>query len=151
MKKLMTLCLISTPTHILLGLKKVGFGQGRWNGFGGKVEEGESLEESVKREVEEEAGVRLLDVTKRGTLFFTYEHRDSTMEVHVFKATTFTGNPVEREKLIPKWFKKDELPFDRMWPDDRYWLPLFFAGKNFEGQFVFRDYDTITSYDVKEV
>ncbi|CAN0403706.1 unnamed protein product, partial [Ectocarpus sp. 8 AP-2014] len=43
--------------EILLGMKKRGFGEGKWNGFGGKVESGESVEEAAKRELMEEAGL----------------------------------------------------------------------------------------------
>ena len=48
-KKLLTLVLVREPGKILLGMKKRGFGQGRWNGFGGKVENGESILEGAKR------------------------------------------------------------------------------------------------------
>jgi len=34
---------------ILLGYKKRGFGAGKWNGFGGKVEIGETVEDAAKR------------------------------------------------------------------------------------------------------
>ena len=34
---------------ILLGYKKRGFGFGKWNGFGGKVEQSESISECAKR------------------------------------------------------------------------------------------------------
>ena len=39
-KKLLSLVYVRRGTQILLGLKKRGFGQGKWNGFGGKLEEG---------------------------------------------------------------------------------------------------------------
>ncbi len=55
MKKLLTLCIVHQHPRVLLGMKKRGFGIGHWNGFGGKVEEGESIEEAAKREVKEEA------------------------------------------------------------------------------------------------
>jgi hypothetical protein len=35
--------------EILLGMKKRGFGAGKWNGFGGKLEENESNEDAAKR------------------------------------------------------------------------------------------------------
>ena len=47
--KLLTLAFVKTPTNILLGYKKRGFGMGRWNGFGGKVEVGETIEGAAKR------------------------------------------------------------------------------------------------------
>ena len=47
--KVLTLAFIHERARILLGLKKRGFGQGRWNGFGGKVQKGESIAEAAKR------------------------------------------------------------------------------------------------------
>ena len=42
--------------RILLGRKKRGMGYGKWNGFGGKMEIGESMRECV-RELFEECGL----------------------------------------------------------------------------------------------
>ena len=42
-KKVLTLVYIRDEENILLGLKKRGFGTGKWNGFGGKVQPGESI------------------------------------------------------------------------------------------------------------
>jgi 8-oxo-dGTP diphosphatase/2-hydroxy-dATP diphosphatase len=40
---MLTLMLIHQKNKILLGFKKRGFGKNKWNGFGGKVEEGETI------------------------------------------------------------------------------------------------------------
>lgn len=47
--KLLTLLFVLEPGRVLLGMKKRGFGVGRWNGFGGKVQLGESIEEGAIR------------------------------------------------------------------------------------------------------
>lgn len=47
--KLMTILFVLEPGRVLLGMKKRGFGAGRWNGFGGKVQEGETVEEGAIR------------------------------------------------------------------------------------------------------
>ena len=47
--KLYTLAFVLDAGKILLGMKKRGFGVGRWNGFGGKVDPGESIEGAAKR------------------------------------------------------------------------------------------------------
>lgn len=47
--KLLTLLFVCEPGRVLLGMKKRGFGIGRWNGFGGKVQEGETVEEGAIR------------------------------------------------------------------------------------------------------
>lgn len=47
--RLYTLVLVLQPQRVLLGMKKRGFGAGRWNGFGGKVQDGETIEDGAKR------------------------------------------------------------------------------------------------------
>ena len=42
-KKPLTLLLLCDTNRVLLGMKKRGFGAGKWNGFGGKLERGESI------------------------------------------------------------------------------------------------------------
>lgn len=52
-------------THVLLGLKKRGFGTGKWNGFGGKVEANENIRQAAVREMKEEAGIESVDRRRR--------------------------------------------------------------------------------------
>jgi len=137
MKKILTLCIINQGEQVLLGMKKRGFGAGRWNGFGGKVEEGETIEEAALRELREEAGIEALDIMKRGVLDFEFQNDEKVLEVHVFLITKFNGSPRETEEMKPAWFQIDEIPFNRMWSDDPYWLPLLLAGKKFKGRFLF--------------
>lgn len=47
--KLYTLVFVHSASKVLLGMKKRGFGIGRWNGFGGKVQAGESIEAAARR------------------------------------------------------------------------------------------------------
>jgi len=42
-RRLYTLVLIRKEELLLLGMKKRGFGEGKWNGFGGKVNIGETV------------------------------------------------------------------------------------------------------------
>lgn len=59
MKKLRqaTICLLIKDDQVLLALKKRGFGEGKWNGVGGKVKDGETIEQTAIRETQEEIGV----------------------------------------------------------------------------------------------
>lgn len=150
-RKQLTLCLIHRHPKILLGMKKRGFGVGRWNGFGGKLKEGESLEDAARRELEEEAGILAKDLTEVGTLDFSWPSNAGILEVHIFRIHDFEGEPVESEEMAPKWFDVSEIPYDAMWADDKHWLPLFLAGKKFSGHFHFDDADGILDYNLVEV
>ena len=53
-----TLCfLLNDRGEVLLAMKKRGFGTGKWNGVGGKVQEGEDIAAAALREIKEEIGV----------------------------------------------------------------------------------------------
>lgn len=157
MTKILTLCIIHKPfgdaqdghPKILLGIKKRGFGAGRWNGFGGKVELGETIENAAKREIWEEAGIKVTDVESMGKINFEFINEPDLLEVNIFKAINFEGEPAESEEMKPQWFHVDEIPFDQMWPDDRHWLPLFLAGKKFQGKFIFEGHDRIIEHKLE--
>ena len=86
-----TLCIIHQHPRILLGMKKRGFGVGSWNGFGGKVSIGETIENAAKRELREESGVEIENLNKIGVLEFEFKNNPEIIEVHIFKSENFTG------------------------------------------------------------
>ncbi|MEK7187139.1 MAG: 8-oxo-dGTP diphosphatase [Patescibacteria group bacterium] len=153
MKKIQTLCMIHRHPKILLGMKKRGFGQGRWNGFGGKVSPGETILEAAKREVLEETNIQinLNECDKCGIVQFEFHDKPDTIEVHFFRVGEFEGNPTESEEMLPKWFNVDEIPLEEMWPDDKYWMPLFLEGKKFKGRFLFGEGDSVLEKNLEIV
>lgn len=151
MIKQLTLGIVYQPPRVLLGMKKRGFGAGRWNGFGGKLLGGESLEQSLRREFKEETGVVIGDVDKRGILEFEFPNNPEVLQVRVYMISHFTGEATESEEMRPQWFAVDAIPFDTMWADDILWFPLFLAGKKFVGKFWFDDHDAIVNQELSEV
>jgi 8-oxo-dGTP diphosphatase len=146
------LCLITRPagdsagsgsgTEVLLGYKKNGFGAGKWVGLGGHVEDGEEFVDAAVREVEEESSlvVKAADLTHMATLTFVFPSRPSwDQTADVFVTSTFAGEPAESDELIPRWFADGELPFDGMWDDARYWVPVVLSGARVTAEITFAD------------
>lgn len=59
-----TLCLIKKDGKLLLAEKKRGYGQGKINSAGGKLEQNETPEQAVIREIKEELGIDLINPEK---------------------------------------------------------------------------------------
>lgn len=150
-KKHLTLCIIHEHPRVLLGMKKRGFGEGRWNGFGGKVKDEESIEEAVQRELKEEAGITVNIIEKRGVLHFHQPGGEEVFITHVYKGQDIIGEPKESEEMRPEWFHHEEIPLADMWPDDEYWIPLFLKDAYFHGEFHFDEDDRIVTYELSEV
>ncbi|XP_034638831.1 7,8-dihydro-8-oxoguanine triphosphatase isoform X1 [Trachemys scripta elegans] len=149
--KLFTLVLVVQPQRVLLGMKKRGFGAGRWNGFGGKVQAGETIEQAAHRELLEESGLTVDNLQKIGQITFEFVGNSELMEVHIFRTDSFHGEPTESDEMRPQWFQLDQVPFSHMWPDDVYWFPLLLQKKSFQGYFKFQGLDTILEYTLRQV
>jgi 8-oxo-dGTP diphosphatase len=123
---------------VLLIRKKTGFGQGKINGPGGKLDPGETALESAVREIHEELHLRVKseDCEEMGVLRFQFVD-GLAMHVVVFRAFAYEGTPVETREAAPLWFSFDEIPFDEMWADDRYWLREMLEGQRFAADFIF--------------
>lgn len=67
--------IINAQGEVLFQFKHRGFGVGKWNGPGGKVEDGETLEQSVIREIKEETGLEVANLEKGGELEFYFENQ----------------------------------------------------------------------------
>lgn len=143
MKNILTLTVIIKDQQILLGLKKRGFGVGRLNGFGGKVDKEESIEEAAIREVFEETSLQLKSIEKIGLLNFSWQNKPDILEVHLFHSDNFKGEPQESEEMKPAWYSIKQIPYKKMWDDDKYWLPLFLSGQKFNAHFKFDKHDKV--------
>lgn len=132
-----TLIFIRRDHEVLLIRKKRGFGRGKINGPGGKLDPGESELDCAVREIAEELDIQAIDPTKRGELWFHFLD-GMAMHVAVFMTTEFAGEAAETEEAAPLWTPIDQIPFDEMWADDRHWLRRMLLGaETFVGRFLF--------------
>jgi 8-oxo-dGTP diphosphatase len=131
------LCLIRRRSaggpEVLLGLKKAGFGAGKWVGLGGHVELGEKPVMAAVREVAEESGLLVSadSIQHCASIEFRFPSRPSwDQTADVFVTSVFQGEASESDEIAPRWFAEDALPLDLMWDDARYWVPRVLAGEH---------------------
>lgn len=138
--KNLTLSLLFKDNQILLAMKKRGFGDGKWNGYGGKVEAGESIEEAAIREIQEEGNVIVQkeDLESFGFIDFYFSDKpEQNQRVHIFKVTKWKGEPEETEEMKPEWFSFDKIPYDKMWVGDDQWISKVIQGEKVFGEIHF--------------
>ena len=136
-----SLCLLLREGEVLLALKKRGFGAGKWTGVGGKPEGDETIAQTAVRETEEEIGVTPLAPRHVATLDFIFPDQPRfagwSMQVFVYLADRWFGEPVETEEVAPRWFPRDAIPWPGMWSDAPYWLPPVLRGLRIRAEFRF--------------
>ena len=141
-----TLVFIKEQDSVLLIHKKTGLGKGKVNGPGGKREANESWSECARRELMEELKIEAGQLTWVAELNFLMSDCPDIL-CHVFTSTQYLGEPRETEEAKPFWVKQSQIPFDQMWPDDRYWLPQALNGERVHGKFSF-DGEKLLSFEV---
>jgi 8-oxo-dGTP diphosphatase len=140
------LCLIRRRAdggpEVLLGLKKSGFGIGKWVGLGGHIEAGEKPDAAAVREVAEESGlVVAADALQHmASIEFRFPARPSwDQTADVFVTSVYQGEAAESDEVAPRWFAEDALPLSLMWDDAKYWLPRVLAGEHVDVRIAFAD------------
>ncbi|MFC1730665.1 8-oxo-dGTP diphosphatase [candidate division KSB1 bacterium] len=118
-----TLCIPITDTEILLGRKKVRWGAGKWNGFGGKIEDGETPKEATVRELEEECGLCAhQDNLEKVAVLLFYFNGEPKFLMHTYLVRDWVGETKETDEMIPQWHPLEKVPYDEMWKADSIWL-----------------------------
>ena len=95
----------------------------KWIGVGGKFEEGESPEECMLREVQEETGLTLTAWRYRGIVTFVSDEWGSEY-MHLFTADGYTGELKSCDEGELEWVEKQRLLSLPIWEGDKIFLRL---------------------------
>ena len=139
---LSSLCYVRTATHTLM-LHRITKSQdlhhGKWNGLGGKFLPGETPEECVVREVQEESGLSITGPTLHGFLTFPGFDGDHDWYVYVFTAHVFSGELVSSREGRCEWIEHDKVMSLPMWEGDAIFLKWLDQPRFFSAKFCYRE------------
>ena len=139
---LSTLCYVKKNGYTLMLHKNRRDGDihsGKWNGLGGKLNAGETPEECVIREVEEESGLVIRNPSLRGFLTFPAFKDGVDWYVHVFVAHQFNGNLRPSSEGIPEWIQDERLLELNLWEGDPIFMKRLDENRFFSGKFVYQE------------
>ncbi len=128
--KMTTLCYIEKEGKYLM-LHRVkkhhDINAGKWIGVGGHVENGETPEECLLREVKEETGLTLTAYRLRGLVTFLSDICEPEL-MCVFTADAFDGELIECDEGELAWVEKSEVLGLPTWEGDRVFLERLLSG-----------------------
>ena len=115
------MCFIISGRQVLLANIEYGLNDRKWNGIGGMVDDHESPEHAVVREIAEETEL----IVNRNDLVNFGVINTGKLFLHVFTADKWVGELSVKDVSLKelRWFNFDELPFSEMWPGNEDWLP----------------------------
>ena len=151
---LTTLSVIVKDKKILLQKKAKGkFGEGKWNGAGGKAKQNEKPRACLIRELKEELGIKVNKFHLVGFFnFYKGEDPKPFIICYTYVVKEFSGTPTSSEEGIINWFDINDIPFSSMWADDKHWLPRVLAGERLFGDFWYSpDLIELTNFNLRKL
>jgi len=114
--------LIDADNRILLAQRPEGKSMaGLWEFPGGKIEPGETPEDTIIRELQEELGVNTWKSCLAPLSFASHEYDDFHLLMPLFVCRKWEGTPISRENQQIKWVRANKLRNFDMPPAD---IPL---------------------------
>jgi 8-oxo-dGTP diphosphatase len=110
--------------------------EGKWNGLGGKFEDGETPEECVRREVKEESVLVIQDPRLHGLIMFP-NFKGNDWYVFVFTATEFSGELIDSPEGKLEWISDEKILGLNLWESDHIFFPWIQKEEFFSAKFVY--------------
>nr|WP_293665503.1 8-oxo-dGTP diphosphatase [Tepidibacter sp.] len=151
MMKNSTMCYIKKDNRTLMlhrTKKQNDIHEGKWVGLGGKMEQGETPEECIIREVKEESGLDISNPKLKGILTFPKFKDDEDWYVFLFTAYDYSGEIIDCNEGDLKWVDDDKIQELNLWEGDRLFLKWMQEYEFFSGKIVYENKELI-DYSVK--
>lgn len=124
-KILTTLCYLEKDGRYLMlhrTKKKNDMNHDKYIGVGGHLEQGESPEECILREVREETGYTLTRFRLRGVITFVIDDLDEY--TFLYTADGFEGQPISCTEGDLQWIEKEKIGSLPLWEGDKLFFRL---------------------------
>lgn len=135
-----TLCYLRCDKQTLMlhrNKRKDDFHYGKWNGLGGKLKPGESPEDCVCREVFEESGLTIENMSLKGVITFPLFDGSNDWLVFIYTADSFRGEIKESLEGELAWVATKKILELNLWPGDRVFLPWLEGERFFSAKFIY--------------
>ena len=99
----------------------------KWIGVGGHVEEGETIDQAVIREIKEETGLDVHRCSCAGEVEFVYDGYHEMM--YIYEITDFSGTQIVCNEGELAWIPIKDIYQYPMWEGDKVFLPLLIEHK----------------------
>tara|TARA_X000000368_G_scaffold405475_1_gene382634 strand:- start:504 stop:962 length:459 start_codon:yes stop_codon:yes gene_type:complete len=148
-----TLCYLRNSGKTLMlhrNKKDLDIHKDKWNGLGGKIEQGESPDECIIREVKEESGYDIFKPVLKGFITFPQFDKINDWLVFIYICKEYKGEMIESNEGTLKWIRNDDLLSLNLWEGDKFFMPWldnnnFFSAKFIYKNSIFKDY-TVNFY-----
>ena len=140
--KLATLCYVMHDNKTLMlyrNKKENDYHEGKWNGLGGKFEQGETPEECAVREIKEESGLTVKDPNLKGIITFPMFDGIDDWYVFIFTFDGYEGELIESNEGDLAWIDDDKLTELNLWEGDTIFIPWLYQDKFFSAKFNYED------------
>ena len=126
--------------------KKVDINKGKWIGIGGHLEEGETKDEALIREIKEETGLTVKNYSYRGELLFINDDFQEIM--YLYLVDEVEGSLIDCDEGELRWFNEDEIMSLNMWEGDKVFLPRLLTTDEFiKLKLIYKDDKYIGSFN----
>ena len=138
------LCYIENNHHYLMlfrNKKEHDINEGKWIGIGGHLEQGETKEQALLREIKEETDLTLKSFNYRGEILFVNGPIKETM--YLYTSNDYEGEIKECDEGELKWIPFEKIMSLNLWEGDKIFLPKLMNTNEFINLELYYDIDVL--------